>query len=66
METRQIAEAFARYQAAEHAYYNEALFPFFEDGITLSPEWREQVTVLRSTVMQTRADYFAALRITAA
>jgi hypothetical protein len=66
MSSRQIAAAFAKYQAAEHAYYNEALFPFFEDGITLSPEWKEQVTTLRSTVLQTRADYFAALRTTAA
>jgi hypothetical protein len=56
-----IGEAYARYQAAERAYYGDALYPLFGIGLELLPEWREEVEVLRDTLLQARDSYFEVL-----
>ena len=56
-----IAEAYARFQAAERAFYENALFPAFGAGIEVKPGWKAELRTLREDLMRTRDQYFAAL-----
>jgi hypothetical protein len=56
-----IAQAYERYRAAEHAYYDEFLFLFLVTGIDLTSERTKALAELREAVFRARTSYFAAL-----